>query len=112
MTKTQKGIRFRYGFRHDPMKWINESESVPAAQVRTFCLKRPKPGDKAILEAEIEKLLSEQNPDGSLGDQDTTGKLIRLERLGCSPDRENVQRAVAYVCNKEELQDNGTRMGD
>ena len=47
MTKTQKGIRFRYGFRHDPMKWINESESVPAAQVRTFCLKRPKPGDKA-----------------------------------------------------------------
>ncbi len=99
--------QFPYGFRVDPMTWITEGDSVQAAQVRTFLLGRPTDGDEAILQAEIDRLLSDQRDDGCLGDDDTTGKLIRLSRLGCPPDRPEVKAAVDYVCRKEERSADG-----
>ncbi|MHC4561399.1 MAG: DOMON domain-containing protein [Planctomycetota bacterium] len=97
----------QYGFRVDPMTWINESDSVQAAQVRALLLKTPKDGDEAILSAEVERILADQNPDGSLGDHNTTGKLIRLSRLGCDPNRPEVKTAVEFICSDEELGDDG-----
>lgn len=105
---TTEKADFEYGFRYDPMTWLRDSRSVPAAQVRTFLLKRPAPGDDDILRDEIERILAEQRDDGSLGGEQTVGKLIRLKRLGCSPDREEVRRAVAYVCQPDQLKDDGT----
>jgi len=98
---------FQYGFRVDPMTWINESDSVQAAQVRALLLKQPAGGDAAILAAEVDRILAEQNEDGSLGDHNTTGKLIRLSRLGCDPNRPEVQAAVEFICTDEELNDEG-----
>ena len=95
-----------YGFRYDPMEWIEVSDSVPAAQVRALLLTKPKEGDEAILRAEIDRILSDRQPDGSLGD-DTTGKLIRLSRLGCSPDRPAVQAAVKHIMAGDERMRDG-----
>lgn len=98
---TMKNEGLEYGFRYDPMKWIEESGSVQAAQVRALLLERPKEGDKETLQAEIDRILSDRQADGSLGD-DTTGKLIRLSRLGCSPDRPEVQSAVKHIFGDDE----------
>ena len=96
-----------YGFRYDPMTWIRESGSVPAAQVRTFLLETPQPDDSAILQQEIDDLLSGQAENGCLGEEQTAGKVIRLSRLGCAPEREDVQRAVGCVCREEEVIEDG-----
>ncbi|MHC4986404.1 MAG: hypothetical protein ACYTFO_09655, partial [Planctomycetota bacterium] len=98
---------FQYGFRVDPMTWIETSDSVQAAQVRALLLKAPKDGDEAILAAEVDRILADQNADGSLGESNTTGKLIRLSRLGCDPNRPEVQVAVEFMCSDEERGDDG-----
>ena len=102
--ETAMSEQLQYGFRVDPMTWISESDSVQAAQVRALLLKQPKDGDDAVLAAEVERILADQNPDGSLGEKNTTGQLIRLSRLGCDPNRPDVKAAVAYICRVEELQ--------
>jgi len=62
--ETAMSEQFQYGFRVDPMMWINESDSVQAAQVRALLLNKPKDGDDAILAAEVDRILATQNPDG------------------------------------------------
>ncbi|MFC1601644.1 YncE family protein [Candidatus Sumerlaeota bacterium] len=89
----------RYGFRHDPMKWVESSKSLQAAQVRTVIFAKPQAGDADLLAKEIDRILSLQQDDGQLADN-TPGNLIRLSRLGCSPDRPEIKRAVAAMCQK------------
>ena len=105
--ETAMSRQFEYGFRVDPMTWINESDSVQAAQVRALLLNQPTNGDDAILAAEVDRILATQNPDGSLGENNTTGQLIRLSRLGCDPGRPEVKAAVEYICRAEERGDDG-----
>lgn len=90
----------RYGFRHDPRAWMDGAATLQAAQVRTVLLRTPLPGDDEILGSEIDGILATQTDTGSLGDN-TAGRLIRLSRLGCSPERPAVQRAVAAMCRDD-----------
>ena len=90
-------MTFEYGFRHDPADFLEQSDSLAAAQVRTVVLGDPKPGDAEILEAEVRAILATQEPDGNLGDN-TEGQIIRLARLGCDLSRPEVQRAVEAMC--------------
>lgn len=92
-----ESMSFRYGFRYDPMQFIESGTSLAAAQVRTVILGAPKAGDAEILEAEIGTILATQEPDGNLGDN-TAGQIIRLARLGCDLHRPEVQRAVEAMC--------------
>ena len=104
MTKTQKGIRFRYGFRHDPMKWARTDDSLQAAMVRTQLLREPRPGDEVIIGAAVDEILATQKPDGHLRDKrmddamPSTGLALgRLLDLGVSPERPEVQKAAAAI---------------
>ena len=79
-------LKTTYGFRYDPLEWLVGSRSVQAAQIRTCVLDAPNRGDKTILAGEIDRILTSS----SLGD----GELIRLSRLGCSPTRRQVKKAL------------------
>ena len=78
--------KFKYGFRYDPMKWVSENKSLQGALVRSRGLQTPKAGDTELVQAEIEKILAAQLPDGLLSDdkkhamQFTAERLIRLSR--------------------------------
>lgn len=86
-----------YGFRLDPMAWMESAGTVQAAQVRTVLLGRPLPGDDEMLRQEMATILDTQDDGGALGDN-TAGRMIRLQRLGCPPQRPEIQRAVAAMC--------------
>ena len=107
----QKGegqVAFEYGFRHDPMEWVGTDESLQAALVRRHVFDRPNPNDAKVLQQRIGDVLSEQNEDGTLSDDErhryqfTAGKLIELGRLGVDPEREEVKRAVEVILHKSD----------
>jgi hypothetical protein len=95
--------KFKYGFRYDPMKWVSENKSLQGALVRSRGLQTPKAGDTELVQAEIDKILAAQLPDGLLSDDEkhamqfTAERLIRLAELGCPSDRAEVQKAVAAI---------------
>jgi beta-lactamase regulating signal transducer with metallopeptidase domain len=97
-----------YGFRHDPIGWVESDRSVQGAMVRTFVFERPREGDGDLIEAEIGKTLGAQLPDGRLSDdadhsfQFTAEALIRLAEMGCAADRPEVGKAVAAILGKDE----------
>ena len=102
----------KYGFRYDPMKWVETDQSVGAAKLRTFVFKKPQPGDHAILKKEIESILAKQHEDGSFHGaaqppQATASHVLRLLELGCSPDRPEIKRAMAFFL-REGIKDDGT----
>ena len=92
-----------YGFRHDPMSFVEKSGSVQAALVRKLVLATPAAGDKQVLGAEVGAVLSGQKPDGGLVDHPlhsvalTGQKLMQLLDLGASPDDPRMKRAIDYV---------------
>ena len=90
----QKALR--YGFRHDPMKWVRSDKSLQGALVRTLVFMQPGQGDGRIIDAEIRKILSGQKADGSFGEKsdETGGNLLRLLELGIARDRPEVKRAA------------------
>jgi hypothetical protein len=86
----------RYGFRHDPMKWVDESGSLQAALVRKHVFGRARPGDEELFAERIGAILAKQRKDGSLGGRghDSAQPLMELAELGAGPDRPEVRRAV------------------
>ena len=95
---------FKYGFRHDPLKFEEESNSLQAALVRTVVLDRPRPEDSESIETCFQDIFSKQRPDGSLDDPHEQGvlaatgeQLLRLMEMGCSPDRPEMTRAIAAI---------------
>ena len=100
---------FTYGFRHDPMRWVSADESLQGARVRSQVLQTPKAGDTELVQAEIDKILAAQLPDGRLSDDEkhamqfTAERLIRLAELGCPSDRAEVQKAIAAIRGKGEV---------
>ncbi len=93
----------RYGFRHDPMAWAMSADSLDAAWVRSQVLRQPKPGDSSIIEQEIQRELSQQQPDGYLG-EDSHGVLWRLLDLGCAADRPEFQSALQAMHKRHALE--------
>jgi len=96
----------QYGFRHDPMRFVESDRSLQGARVRTFVFAKPKRGDRKAIQAEIDKILAGQLADGRLdghpkhGYQFTAGKLIRLAEMGCPAGRAEVKKAVAAILGK------------
>ncbi|MHC4202441.1 MAG: YncE family protein, partial [Planctomycetota bacterium] len=89
----------RHGFRHDPMKYVEEAEGLQAALVRKLVFKKPKEGDEKVIRAEIDKVLAEQRGDGALGDDfnDTADKVLKLLSLGCPPEGREVALALDWI---------------
>jgi len=93
-----------YGFRHDPMDFVENNQSAQAALVRAVVFGRPTPGDEERIEDVFQKVFANQNADGSLEDRHdqgvlaATGETLRnLLEAGCPPERPDVQRAVAAL---------------
>lgn len=86
----------RYGFRHDPMKFVEESDTLQAALVRKFVFDRATPRDDELLQAEIDKILVEQRDDGALGDttEQTGARINELHRFGFDMAAPQAQRAA------------------
>ncbi|MHC4249701.1 MAG: hypothetical protein ACYS9X_11300 [Planctomycetota bacterium] len=100
----------RYGFRYDPMKFVEEGTGLQAALVRKQVFGRPKEGDEEVIRAAVEGMLAEQTPNGALfedeNDVGATGvRFLRLLRFGCPPDRPEMKRAAAFMLTKEREED-------
>jgi hypothetical protein len=67
----------QYGFRHDPMDFVKNGRSVPAALVRAQVFATRQTGDGEILEKHVAEILAKQRPDGTFGDKaDDTGRSL------------------------------------
>jgi len=94
---------FEYGFRYDPVEVVANDGSVDASFVRTVLLETPYPGDAAQIDSHVAEAFASQTDDGSVEDDDrppleaTALKLRRLLQEGYSPDRPEMQRAIAFV---------------
>ena len=100
-----------YGFKYDPMNWAMTADSLDAAWVRTQILVRPDPGDAAIINEETARIFARQKRDGHIGDDDgTSGGLMRLLDLGCSPERPEFQGALKAMHDRA-LEENGHLKG-
>ena len=89
-----------YGFRYDPMAWVDGDTSAQAALVRREVFGEPADVDDGIVERRIEEILAAQNQDGTLSDdprhrmQFTAERLIELAELGVAAEQPDVARAV------------------
>ncbi|MAF10648.1 hypothetical protein CMK11_09365, partial [Candidatus Poribacteria bacterium] len=94
--ETMDTTDLRYGFRHDPMKFVEESDTLQAAIVRKFVFDRATPRDEELLQAEIDKVLEQQREDGSFGDttEQTGARINELHRFGFDMDALEAQRAA------------------
>jgi hypothetical protein len=110
---TMADLDIEYGFRHDPMDWVNECTSLEAALVRKDVLSQPKPGDEAILQKRIDEILAQQGEDGALSGHPLhavtqTGKSIREAiELGAAPDDPRIKRAAEYVLRHNGVDEEG-----
>lgn len=101
---------FQYGFRHDPMNFVQKDETLQGALVRKHVFGEPDPDDEALLQAKIDEMLAEQNEDGTLSDdpdhryQFTAERLIDLAGLGVDPERPQVKRTVEVVLREKDEQ--------
>jgi len=97
-----------HGFRHDPMAFVEGSDSIHAAMVRKIVFGAPNPGDDDILGNRIEEILADQQPDGALSDHGLhamlitgRGKIGELMALGASPERPEIRKALDYVLARD-----------
>lgn len=93
----------KYGFRHDPMEWVENDQSLGGAKVRTLVFGKPNPGDQELLDQAIEAILAKQQEDGCIpGDPrgcqtaQTCEHVLRLHELGFSLARPEACRAADY----------------
>ena len=56
-----------YGFRVDPMKWVQSGTGFEAAKCRTLVFDMAKKGDQGLIATGIDKILAQQQEDGSFG---------------------------------------------
>jgi hypothetical protein len=93
----------KYGFRHDPMKWVQSDTSLQGALVRTTVLNQPRAGDQGKIEQHFREVFANQSMDGSLQDPEnpeqsilksTSPRMLEVLEMGCSPQRPEVRRAL------------------
>lgn len=91
--------QLRYGFRHDPMKWVAEDESIQGALVRAHVFGTPQAGDEDVIEKRVSEILKDQREDGSFGDtsKETGAELLDLLELGFDRNRPEVKRAADAI---------------
>lgn len=100
-------MALEYGFRHDPMDFVEHSDALDAALVRKHVFEAPQPADADILQAEIERILAQQRDDGMLAEdlKGTADRMLRLIELGVYAKRPEVQRVaellLAEKCDEE-----------
>lgn len=99
-------IELKYGFRYDPMEWVENDSSEQGALTRTLVLDRPTAADTAAFQERIDKVLAEQQPDGSFA-QDTGGNVLQLLLWGLDPKRDEVRRALDTIAGTD-VRDDGT----
>ena len=94
----------KYGFRHDPMAWVEADTSLQAALVRTRVFYKPIAGDAQRVEAHFAEIFAKQAQDGSLEDRHNQGvlaatgqTLLELLEMGCPPDRPEMQRTIDAI---------------
>jgi len=99
---------FIHGFRYDPMKFVEQSDTVQAALVRRHVFKTPKPSDGAVLKKRIDAILAKQKPDGLLEDdvKGTAGRMLELIELGVDPKRPEVKKVIDVLL-KERTDEHG-----
>jgi len=110
---------FQYGFRYDPMAWVENNTSLQAARVRAIVFGAPNPGDREMLDARIEEILATQSDDGSFlneredggFDDRTLWRVGDLLQLGCSPEMPEIRRAVDFACRKDLAEHNNLGAG-
>ena len=105
--KGEDDVTFEYGFRYDPMAFVEQSDSLQAALVRRHVFHKPRPGDDEILQKRVEEIIAEQREDGSLGKpgHDKAAKLMELADCGADPNRPEVKRAIEASLRGQEDKD-------
>ena len=97
-----------YGFRHDPMGFVESDTTLQGALVRTFLFDCPRATDAELLQREIDDIFAEQKPDGSLGNtsKETGSQLLQALRHGCRHDRLEVRRAADAILSQKRAGEN------
>ncbi|MHC4984757.1 MAG: hypothetical protein ACYTFO_01240, partial [Planctomycetota bacterium] len=109
----------QYGFRYDPMEWVESATSLQAALIRKVVFNSPNPGDREMLDARIEEVLATQRDDGSFleeredggFDDHTLWRVGDLLQLGYSPEMPEIRRAVEFACRKDLAEHNNLGAG-
>ena len=93
-----------FGFRHDPMAYITQNASLPAALIRAQVVGTPLPGDAEIIAGRVAELLARQRPDGSFGDSASeTGRHLDWRAgLGISADRPEFGRGFEAMLHQRD----------
>ena len=65
---TATGAASAYGFRYDPMEFVNESDALQAALMRKSVFGSATAEDAGLIQAAIDTILDGQFPDGTLSD--------------------------------------------
>ncbi|MHC4984790.1 MAG: hypothetical protein ACYTFO_01410, partial [Planctomycetota bacterium] len=87
-----------YGFRVDPMTWVENAEGLEAALVRRDVFGTATEADHAVIAAEIERLLADIAADT---DRENYGRALDALRLGCDPNRPEIRTAAAEYIRKD-----------
>jgi len=104
-----EALGIRYGFRYDPMEWVNNDRSVDAALIRRNLFGQSLDGDREILDARIEELLAALR-EGPKEHGDEFNLPMLLE-MGCPSDRPEFRDLLDRQCT-EHLVDAEFQPGD
>ena len=93
----------RYGFRYDPMEFVDTDATLQGAQVRTSVFRYPSQGDQGLLDRRIGEILALQRKDGRFADtsKETGRTLLEALELGLPHHRSEVQRAVSAILRQK-----------
>ncbi|MAF10649.1 hypothetical protein CMK11_09370 [Candidatus Poribacteria bacterium] len=91
-----------YGFRYDPMRFVEENESLQAARVRETVFDAPREGDRDVIDAAIAKAMENRREDGTFADtsKDTGSALLELLRLGHGADSPAIRDGLAAMMDQ------------
>ena len=99
--------QFKYGFRYDPMKWVENSPSLEAALVRKNVFGKSRQGDQELVDKKIDSIFAHQGPEGYLGNADdrvtgTGSALLEAVIYGASLDRTEAKLAIEFILKHPE----------
>ena len=91
-----------YGFRNDPMQFVENDPSLEGAVVRTLVFKETRPGDEKLIHDELKRLkvFESRNAECQTGACEgppfkiNCENLLRLVQLGASDDHPELRRAL------------------
>ncbi len=98
-------LHAEFGFRFDPMSFVENDQSIVGARVRTFVFGDPSPGDDKIIQDELDtiKVFEATDPEaqdatsGQPSFRVSTENLLRLVQLGANAEHPEVRRALELI---------------